>query len=132
MFTIALHKKDIALLEQMKSYFGVGRIHKHGPQLLQFRVFSVKDLAVIINYFDKYPLITQKRADYELFKQAIRLMEPHLKEHLTEAGLAKMVAIKASMNQGLSEELKTAFPDVLPVPRPSIVGATALEIKDSN
>jgi hypothetical protein len=43
------------------------------------------------------------------------------KEHLTEAGLAKMVEIKASLNQGLSEELKTAFPDVLPVPRPTEV-----------
>jgi len=32
------------------------------------------------------------------------------------------VAVKASMNQGLSHELKTAFPqgDILPVTRPSV------------
>jgi hypothetical protein len=65
-------------------------------------------------------LITQKRADYELFKQAVRLMEQ--KEHLTEAGLAKIVGIKASMNLGLSvrSELKVAFPFITPVQRPKV------------
>jgi hypothetical protein len=55
------------------------------------------------------------------------------KEHLTMKGLYKIVAIKASMNRGLSEELKIAFPpgegDVLPVPRPAVVDQ---EIKDPN
>ena len=31
------------------------------------------------------------------------------KEHLTIKGLHKIVAIKASMNKGLSDELKVAF-----------------------
>jgi len=66
----------------------------------------------------KYPLITQKRSDYELFKQAVELMKQ--KEHLTEEGLRKLVAIKASMNKGLSDELKLAFPDTHPVPRPVV------------
>lgn len=32
------------------------------------------------------------------------------KEHLTIEGVNKIVAIKASMNLGLSDELKVAFP----------------------
>jgi len=40
------------------------------------------------------------------------------KEHLTLEGLRQIVAIRASMNRGLSEELKLAFPDVVPVFRP--------------
>ena len=32
----------------------------------------------------------------------------------------KIVAIKASMNQGLSQKLKLAFPDVVPVVRPLV------------
>lgn len=32
------------------------------------------------------------------------------KEHLTSEGLQKLVAIKASMNRGLSESFKAAFP----------------------
>jgi len=70
-------------------------------------------------------LITQKRADYELFKQAIRLMEQ--KEHLTEAGLAKIVAIKASMNRGLSEELKVAFPKIITIARPLVQNLPILD-----
>jgi hypothetical protein len=43
------------------------------------------------------------------------------KEHLTEAGLAKIVAIKASLNLGLSEKLKVAFPaKILPIRRPQV------------
>lgn len=49
------------------------------------------------------------------------------KKHLTSEGLAKIVALKASMNMGLSEELKAAFPDILPVSRPSVLNS---EIKD--
>lgn len=118
-FQIGLHQKDHVLLDQIKSSFGVGSINfKHGPQTIQYRIVSVKDLAIVISHFDKYPMITQKRADYELFKQAIQLMKQ--KEHLTEAGLAKIVAIKASMNNGLSPELKAAFPNILKVSRPIV------------
>ena len=88
---------------------------------MKFLVQSVKDLQVIIEHFENYPLITQKRADYELFKQAVELMEQ--KEHLTMEGLEKIVAIKASLNNGLSvrSELKAAFPKILPVTRPSVL-----------
>lgn len=42
------------------------------------------------------------------------------KEHLTKEGLERLVAIKASINLGLSDELKTAFPKIVPVNRPSV------------
>ena len=108
-------------MEQIKTYFCVGDIYKSGPQSLQFRIQSTKDLAKVIDHFDKYPLTTQKRADYVLFKQALLLIQN--KEHLTEAGLAKIVDIKASMNRGLSvqNELKAAFSKIIPVTRPSAV-----------
>jgi hypothetical protein len=40
------------------------------------------------------------------------------KEHLTVEGLNKIISIKASLNKGLSEELKTAFPNISLVSRP--------------
>ena len=43
------------------------------------------------------------------------------KEHLAENGLRKIVAIKAAMNRGLSDVLKKAFPDVVPVVRPLVL-----------
>jgi len=36
---------------------------------------------------------------------------------LTNEGLQSIVAIKASLNLGLSEDLKAAFPDIIPVSR---------------
>ena len=127
-FQITLHSKDLPILEKIQSYLGgIGNITKERENSFRYRVASLKDLSLIINHFEKYPLLTQKRSDYELFKQAIRLMEQ--KEHLTEAGLAKIVALKASMNTGLSEELKLAFPKVIPVTRPLVEDQ---EIKDPN
>jgi hypothetical protein len=41
-------------------------------------------------------------------------------EHLTLEGLNKLVAIKASLNLGLSSELKKAFPDIVSVLRPLV------------
>jgi len=43
------------------------------------------------------------------------------KEHLTTEGIKKLVAIKASMNLGLSDELKKAFHSVEPVARPLVL-----------
>jgi hypothetical protein len=73
---------------------------------------------VIIPHFDKYPLLTHKRADFELFKPVANLM--NRKEHLTTEGLHKIVSIKASINNGLSVALSEYFPDVIPVQRPEV------------
>jgi hypothetical protein len=129
-FSIGFHKKDKVLLELLQLSLGVGSITNNRNNGLQYRVYSLDDLAVIIDHFvfkEKYPLITQKRTDYELFKQVFELVKS--KQHLTKEDLHKNLAIKASMNRGLSPELKAAFSDVKPVPR-SIVENQ--EIKDPN
>ena len=61
-----------------------------------FYVQAIKDLNVILNHFDKHPLITQKYTDYLLFKMAINLIKE--KAHLNLEGLRKLVAIRASLN----------------------------------
>ena len=49
------------------------------------------------------------------------------KEHLSMEGLFKIVSIKASMNQGLSSQLKDAFLNIVPAARPLILNQ---KIKD--
>lgn len=118
-FGITLHKKDRAILGLIQAYFnGVGNINQQGKDLIQYNVSSLKDLALIIAHFDKYPLITKKQADYLLFKQVFELISR--KEHLTLEGLRKAASIKASSNLGLSEQQKNAFPNIIPVERPKI------------
>lgn len=117
-FSVDLHRKDLAILEEIKNLIGVGRISTRGPEAMQFRVQSLNELKKIIDFFDQNPLITQKHADYILFKKIYELMKNQ--EHRTQEGLLKIVAIKASMNKGLSPELMAAFPDVLPEQRPLV------------
>ena len=117
-FLINLHSKDKALLETIQSYFSVGKLDKNDSESIQFRVSSIKELEVIINHFDKYPLITHKWSDYELFK--IVFLKIKTKEHLELEGFKQLVAIRASINWGLSDKLKAAFLNIKPVKRPII------------
>ena len=39
------------------------------------------------------------------------------KEHLTEEGFRKIIAIRVSMNLGLSDKLKGNFSNIIPIPR---------------
>lgn len=119
-FRIELHSREIILLRKIKDYFGTGIISERlDRNAVVYSVQSVTDiLNVIIPHFDKYPLVTQKRADYILFKQAINLLD--LKVQSNIEGIYKIIAIKASINTGLSDKLKNSFPDVYPVDRPLI------------
>jgi len=89
---------------------GVGKIHKHGKDSVQYRVESIKELQKIVDHFDKYPLVSAKAVDYLLFKECFNIIK--LQEHLTEEGLLKLIGIKASLNLGLPLSLKEAFPKV--------------------
>ena len=126
-FKITLHSKDLHLLEKIQSYFGVGRIIQKDKRV-SFEVKSLKDISgVIISHFDLYPLITQKFADFILFKSAVESISR--KEHLTEEGIIRIVGIRSTLNLGLTPVLKEAFPKVIPVNRPLV---KLFEIIDPN
>jgi hypothetical protein len=111
-FQIGLHEKDKEFLNIIQSYFGVGNISKLAGDSVLYRVTSIEELKIIIDHFERYPLITQKYKDYLLFKQAFELIKN--KEHLSIEGLRKIVSIKASINLKLSSSLMNAFPDIVP------------------
>jgi hypothetical protein len=108
-------------LKQIQSFFnGIGAISSiksNGSVIYAItKINDIKD--VLIPHFDKYPLISQKKADFLLFKSIVNLMTN--KAHLSLTGLEKIVGLKASLNKGLSEDLKAAFPNIIPVPRPGV------------
>jgi len=85
-----------------------------------YSVQSARAIAnIIIPHFDLYPLITQKRADYLLFKQAVNILLQGQARSSPE-GIQRILSLKYSMNKGLSDVLKTHFPTVLPLPRPVV------------
>lgn len=126
-FNISLHIRDIYILEKIKYRLGVGRIYL-GSNSVQLRVDSLKDWAKIIEYFDKFPLITQKRTDYELLKKAFYLLKK--KEHLTIEGLRKIVALRLATNRRrFYLELESDFSNITSVERPDVQN---VQIKDPN
>jgi len=114
-------------LEKIKSYFGVGQTSVLGPQAVIYKVQAVKYFSVLIDHLERYPLMTKKYSDYKLLMQAFQLIQR--KEHLTPAGLQKILTIRAAMNNGLSPNLKSFFPDVVPLIRPEVVPQ---EVKGGN
>lgn len=145
-FVITQHERDLELIKEIQSFFTllerrrsgapftrqeesstvIGNIDPKGKDQIHLRITSLEQITnVIIPHFEKYPLITQKKADFYLFKLAVNIMNN--KEHLTSEGLQKIVNIKASMNKGLSKDLVEAFPNTMNYSRPLVEGET---IKD--
>ena len=119
-FIINLHKRDVELLKLIQIYFGgIGRIGKERNGCCDFTVSSLDQiLDKIILHFDKYPLKTQKLADYLLFREVVMMMKD--KEHLTAEGLQEIINIRATLNKGLTPALKEAFPNSVAVLRPQL------------
>lgn len=108
-FSITLHLKDLSLLTEIKNTLKVGNISKSGKKAVIYSVDSIKEIPVIINHFNQYPLITNKLSDYLIFKNCFDIIKQG--EHLNEEGLLKIVALKNSLNKGLPENLIIAFPN---------------------
>jgi hypothetical protein len=122
-FQITLHSRDLLLLRKIHSFFGVGVVSERQTRdQVYYTVQSARTIAnVIIPHFDVYPLITQKKADYLLFKQGIGLLLSGQSRSSIE-GINKILSIKKSMNKGLSDTLKINFPTILPESRTEISG----------
>ena len=115
-FSIHIHIKDIALLESIRYTLGVGKVRKNSSSTAVFRVDNIQELQVIVDHFTKYPLIGFKVSDFLLFKQCYDLIKQ--KQHLTQEGLEKIVALKCNLNKGLTEVIMEAFPNIVAIPRP--------------
>ena len=117
-FSIGLHIRDKGPLEDIKKFFGAGQITRYGPQSLQFLITNQKDLASVYSHFKKWKLISNKEVDFELWGEVLAIIKS--KEHLTLGGLHQILAIKASINLGLSEKHHLSFPGIVPVIRPVV------------
>jgi len=117
-FELALNVKDKLLLDLLQENLGnVGNIY-YNPQdnTYKYKVSSVEKLTnFVIPFFQKFPLLTQKRVDFEIFVKIIEIINK--KKHLTSKGLQDIINLKASLNLGLSNKLSDTF-NVVPVARP--------------
>jgi hypothetical protein len=113
--------KNYIILENIKEFFNVGHITKRIRNGKSMSIYSVQSIKAIyeniIPHFNKYPLLTEKSADFILFKSALDIMYNNNK--LTYNDIIELLSFKASMgkNIGLSSIIYKLFPEVNKVSR---------------
>ena len=71
-FRIVQHKKDIKLLYAIKDYFKCGVVRVNHSDRYEVRIRSIEHLnKIIIPFFEKYELQTQKKFDFIKFKKIL-------------------------------------------------------------
>ena len=100
-FTVVQHERDVQLLHALKAFFGCGVVRVNHADRMSFRVRSREHLNKhIVPFFEKHSLRSQKRLDFEKFRQVLRMMDAG--DHLTLDGVEAIRRLTAQMNRGRS------------------------------
>ncbi len=97
-FSVSQNHDRAEILGLFKSQFGCGTIRPdRSDKTLKYEVRSIRELlAKIIPHFERYPLISSKRHDFEIFAEICRMMSR--KEHLMPKGFNKIAELASEMN----------------------------------
>ena len=97
-FRVVQHKRDIKVLYALKDFFGAGVVRVNHDTRYELRIRSLDHInKIVIPFFEKYPMLTQKKFDFIKFKKVINLMNQ--KKHLTKDGINKIIDISSKMNR---------------------------------
>ena len=104
-FYVKLAESDRHLLQKLKTTFGCGEIYiqrdsrKNHKTCYRYEVNTRRDInEVVIPFFEKNPLRSQKQKDFEVFRDVASIISRN--EHKTFKGLEKVQQLKAKMNIG--------------------------------
>jgi LAGLIDADG endonuclease len=102
-FAVVQGARSVGALEQLRDFFGVGRLYQnrrhdnHREHLYKYLVERRDDLIeVVIPFFERFPLRTDKRHDFERFAECVRMVE--LGHHLRSDGLIEILTVMERMN----------------------------------
>jgi LAGLIDADG endonuclease len=102
---IAQSSHDARVLQYIQNFFGFGYIKpkyditcfEDAKNVRSVNRYVIQQSSKVIEFIDKYPLLTRKSLDYQDWKKLIELKKN--KAHLTESGRAEILFIKNSMNK---------------------------------
>ena len=98
-FRVVQHERDVALLEQLRDFFGCGQITRNHGDRKELRIRGVRELRKrVVPFFKANPLRTVKRSSFDCFAEVIVLMGRG--DHLTMEGLGKIRELAGRMNRG--------------------------------
>ena len=96
-FRVVQHQRDEQILHRIRAMFGFGQVVINHGDRKEFRVRGLENLNRIVEFFQRYPLQTKKRKDFETFAAVIAMM--NRREHVTRAGLDVIARLTATMNE---------------------------------
>ena len=100
-FAVVQHKRDVQVLQALKSYFGCGVVRVNHGERVAYRVRGQDDLRKnIIPFFIKHPLKTKKNVDFIKFRHVLEMMKAEV--HLTAEGVEEIRSVADQMNRGSS------------------------------
>ena len=99
-FSVSQNGDRSEVLDLFRRTLGCGSLRPdRSDRTLKFEARSVSDLATkIIPHFERYPLRSSKKNDFEKFAAIVQLM--HGGAHLEPEGFAKIVELSAGLNTG--------------------------------
>ena len=97
-FSISLNRRDLALIKQIHLFFGCGAVrYSRGDRTYKYEVRSIGDLTdTIIPHFKKFPLVGDKKQDFDKFESICRQIKSNL--HLSRRFLPEIIRLAYQMN----------------------------------
>ena len=97
-FALSQNKRSLEALKKIRGYFGCGNIRfSKNDQNFKFEVRNISDLrAKIIPHFKSFPLVTAKRADFEIFSKICELVAQT--KHRNQDHLRSIIKLAYKMN----------------------------------
>ncbi len=103
-FSVVQGARSVHVLHELKAFFDCGHVGRnsrhddHRLDLYRYSVRSIGDLiAVIVPFFEAYPLRTAKHDEFMRFAAVVRLMSRKI--HLTVDGLSEIARVAEQMNR---------------------------------
>jgi hypothetical protein len=98
-FRVVQHARDVAVLAQLREFFGCGQVTVNHGDRKELRIRGLKELSErVVPFFQAHPLRTVKRTSFDRFAEVIALMQRG--EHLTTEGLTLIRELAGRMNRG--------------------------------
>jgi len=97
-FSVSQNEDRRQVLDIIREYFGCGYIRRdYADKTVKFEVRDHNDLMTkIIPHFERFPLLSSKQKDFELFKKICKMVD--LKLHLKREEFIKIIQLAYQMN----------------------------------
>ena len=98
-FAVSQHRRSKDIILWLHRFFGCGGVrYSRSDQNFKYEVRSIADLVrKIIPHFERYPLQTSKKDDFQKFKEVCLIV--HSNHHLNQDGMRKVIALSGQINR---------------------------------